>query len=238
MASEVDQQIERARQAMARIADSRDGGGTPIARGRSRKSGTAAKRLKAIVIAAAAILLGAVAWGLVMPIGIFGALLVLVLLVVATVAIAAAPGPRPVSTEKLREADLKVLPAQTGRWLESQRSTLPIAARSVADSIGARLDALAPQLGRVDSDGEEALEIRRLIGEQLPAFVADYGRVPAALRTVDRNGRTPDSELVAGLSLIEREIADMTQRLAQPDLDTLQTRGRYLQMKYQDEAEG
>ena len=32
--------------------------------------------------------------------------------------------------------------------------------------------------------------------------------------------------------MIEREIAAMTERLAQGDLDSLQTRGRYLELKY------
>ena len=71
--------------------------------------------------------------------------------------------------------------------------------------------------------------------EQLPAFVADYSRVPDSLRRVERNGRTPDGALVDGLGVIEREIAAMTERLAQGDLDSLQTRGRFLEMKYQGE---
>jgi hypothetical protein len=49
-------------------------------------------------------------------------------------------------------------------------------------------------------------------------------------------GRSPDAELVDGLKLIERGIGDMTERLAAADLDQLQTRGRYLEMKYKDEA--
>ena len=34
---------------------------------------------------------------------------------------------------------------------------------------------------------------------------------------------------------LEQEIGDMTQRLAQADLDSLSTRGRYLEMKYREE---
>lgn len=79
------------------------------------------------------------------------------------------------------------------------------------------------------------MEVRRLIGEQLPAFLRDYERVPEPLRRVERNGRTPDAQLVDGLKLIEQEIGDMTQRLAQADLDSLSTRGRYLEMKYREE---
>ena len=55
----------------------------------------------------------------------------------------------------------------------------------MVDRIGTRLDALSPQLARVDGDTEDALELRRLIGEQLPAFVADYARVPATAAPVD-----------------------------------------------------
>ncbi len=88
-------------------------------------------------------------------------------------------------------------------------------ARGLVDQIGVRLETLSPQLGRLDGREEEAYEVRRLIGEQLPAFVTDYARVPEPLRRVERNGRTPDAELVAGLKLIEQEIADMTARLAQ-----------------------
>jgi len=175
--------------------------------------------------------------GMIVPLGIMGALLVMALLIAATVVFAvwppehAAP-PRP---EKLREVDLRALPAQTERWLQAQRRVLPAPAQHLVDRIGDRLDTLSPQLGRVATDGPEAIEIRRLVGEQLPAFVADYSRVPDSLRRVERNGRTPDGALVDGLGVIEREIAAMTERLAQGDLDSLQTRGRFLEMKYQGE---
>jgi hypothetical protein len=171
---------------------------------------------------------------MVMPLGIMGALLVMLLLVAATMLFAvwppenaAAPPP-----DKLRTVDLKALPAQTGRWLNAQRPALPAPAQHLLDRIGDRLDTLSPQLGRVEPEGELAGEIRRLVGEQLPAFVTDYGRVPEPLRRVERNGRTPDGALVDGLSVIEREIAAMTGRLAQDDLDNLQTRGRYLETRY------
>ena len=136
----------------------------------------------------------------------------------------------------LREVDIKALPAKTERWLEAQRPALPAPARGLVDQIGVRLETLSPQLGRLEGREEEAYEVRRLIGEQLPAFVNDYARVPEPLRRVERNGKTPDAELVAGLKLIEQEIADMTARLAQNDLDSLSTRGRYLEIKYRDEA--
>lgn len=232
MSSEVDAQIERARAAMERIsADYRSD--TPARRRATRAIG---QRLTRIAIADAAILVAAIAIGFVVPLGMFGGLFVMLLLIAATILFAVWPTDRAPPPEKLRRVDIKALPAQTERWLDGQRKALPAPAVSLVDQIGARLDTLSPQLARIDEASEEAYEIRRLIGEQLPAFVNDYARVPESLRRTERNGRTPDGELVDGLKLIEREIADMTARLAQGDLDSLQTRGRFLEMKYKDEG--
>ena len=232
--SEVDDAIAAARASWNRIA----GDPGPIAPARrARRNQPLGRRLKRIAIADAGILVAAIVVGMIVPLGIMGALLVMALLIAATVVFAvwppehAAP-PRP---EKLRDVDLRALPAQTERWLQAQRRVLPAPAQHLVDRIGDRLDTLSPQLGRVATDGPEAIEIRRLVGEQLPAFVADYSRVPDSLRRVERNGRTPDGALVDGLGVIEREIAAMTERLAQGDLDSLQTRGRFLEMKYQGE---
>jgi len=233
VASDVDAQIERARAAMERIAE-----GYRDAPARRRATRTIGKRLTNIAVADGTILLLAFAIGLAHPIGIMGALLVMLLLLAATVTLALWPGEgRAPPPEKLRTVDLKALPAQTERWLGAQRPALPAPARTLVDRIGQRLDVLSPQLGRVDAETETGLELRRLIGEQLPAFVNEYTKVPATLRTVERNGKTPDAELVDGLKLIEGEIAEMTQRLAQSDLDQLQTRGRFLEMKYRGDAD-
>ncbi|MEH3158204.1 MAG: hypothetical protein PGN08_04285 [Sphingomonas taxi] len=238
--TEVDQQIERARAVMARISEDYRGqvGATYRAHGKrlKRKARGVGTRLALICAVNAVILLAAGIAGMVVPLGLFGGLAVLLLMAAVTIAIAIAPAARAPSEKGLREADIKALPAKTERWLEAQRPALPAPARGLVDQIGARLDTLSPQLGRLEGREEEAYEVRRLIGEQLPAFVNDYARVPESLRRVERNGRTPDAELVAGLRLIEQEIADMTARLAQSDLDTLSTRGRYLEIKYRDEA--
>ena len=231
--SDVDDAVAAARSSWARIGGS-DGPGLPDRTG-TRGVG---RRLVSMAAAVAAILIAFTVVGLVMPIGIMGALLMMVWLVAAVVGLAVWPHDRPAPApppERLREVDLKALPAQTGRWLAAQRPQLPAPARAVADRIGSRLDALSPQLGKVDPGDENALELRRLVGEQLPAFVGDYARVPAPLRAVDRNGRSPDGQLVDGLQLIEAEIAAMTERLAQGDLDSLATRGRYLELKYRGE---
>ncbi|MDB5694657.1 MAG: hypothetical protein JWN21_200 [Sphingomonas bacterium] len=235
--SDVDDQIARARASMERIAGDY-GQQVRVHRKRiARKATGVGRRLALIAAADAAILIAAaILGGVIGGLGVLGFLAVMMLLVAVTLAIALAPAARPPTEEKLRQTDLKTLPAQTERWLEAQRPALPAPAVRLVDSISQRLEQLSPQLARVDDETDAAYEVRKLVGEQLPAFIKDYERVPANLRTVERNGRTPDAELVDGLKLIERGIGDMTERLAAADLDQLQTRGRYLEMKYRDDA--
>ena len=235
--NEVDAQIERAREVMARISQDYRGQAQATIKRARRKTRSALQRLILIAIANAVILIAAMVTGLILPggIGIFGALAAMMLMLAATLAIALAPAPRAPTPAKLAQVDIKALPAQTERWLEAQRPLLPAPAVQLVDRIGRRLDTLSPQLAAVNNETPEAMEVRRLIGEQLPAFLRDYERVPEPLRRVERNGRTPDAQLVDGLKLIEQEIGDMTQRLAQADLDSLSTRGRFLEMKYREE---
>lgn len=237
--SDVDDQIARARAAMERISGDYRGGddGSGAARSRQRQVQDLGRRVTRAAIADGAILLAAIVIGLIYPIGLFGLLLTVLLMVAATVLLLARPTERPVSAERLVQADLKALPAQTERWLVAQRPALPAPAATLVDRIGQRLETLSPQLARIGDDAPEAAEVRKLIGEQLPAFLGDYTRVPTGLRGTARGGRTPDMELVDGLKLIENEIGEMTQRLAAGDLDQLQTRGRFLEMKYKDEGE-
>jgi hypothetical protein len=239
--SEVDDAIASARSSWARISEDRTAprsNGRIDTRARRRTTQAIGKRLTRIAVADAAILVAAVVIGMIVPLGILGALFVMMLLVAATLLFAIWPTEAAPTPERLAAVDIKALPAQTERWLDAQRPALPAPAVTLVDRIGLRLETLSPQLAAVDNDGEAAQEVRKLIGEQLPAFVKDYERVPPSLRKTERNGRSPDAELVAGLSLIEQEIADMTTRLAQADLDTLSTRGRFLELKYKDDAAG
>lgn len=238
--SDVDDQIARARAAMERISGEYRGGAVDTgARRRRRQTQDLGRRLTRIAIAVAAILVVAFVTGAVIGgIGLFGFLAMVVAIVAAVLFFGARSTERPVRYERLVQSDIKALPAQTERWLRQQRPQLPAPAAQLVDRIGERLEVLSPQLARVDNDAPEAAEVRKLVGEQLPAFVNDYARVPKALRGQTRNGRSPDVELVDGLKLIEQEIGDMTGRLAAGDLDQLSTRGRFLEMKYRDDGQG
>ena len=234
--SEVDDAIASARASWSRISDDRTGTviGRAPSRGRARQTQAIGKRLTRIAVADVAILIAAMVIGWIVPLGIGGAMLVMALLVAATVLFAVWPAERAPTPERLAAVDIRALPAQTERWLEAQRPALPAPAMTLVDRIGLRLETLTPQLATLDANTQEAVDVRKLIGEQLPAFVKDYEKVPASLRTTPRNGRSPDTELVDGLKLIEQEIGEMTARLAQSDLDNLSTRGRFLEMKYKD----
>jgi hypothetical protein len=81
------------------------------------------------------------------------------------------------------------------------------------------------------------VEVRALLSEHLPQLVSGYRSIPRDLRRVESNGRVPDRQLIDGLSLIEKEIGEMTENLARGDLDRLAAHGRYLEIKYQEMKE-
>ncbi len=226
--------IADARAAYQRITG-QDAPLTPRRRHASRAGVT--RRLARIAVADAAILVAATVLGLILPtgIGLFGALGVMLLLVVTTLALAVYPTETAPPPERLRQSDLKSLPAATGRWLEAQRPALPAPARTLTDQIGVRLETLQFQMAGLDDSAPVAAEVRKLVGEQLPDFVRDYQKVPQPLRGVARNGKTPDAQLADGLKVIDTELAQLSEQLAQGDLDTLATRGRFLELKYQTE---
>lgn len=228
--SRVDDQIARAAEAMERSRERRS---SLSARGRRRKEGTIVRRVGAIALADGIIIAVALAIGSVVPLGTLGALIVMALLVATTLVIAFARTDTTPTPERLAETPIKALPLQTEQWLETQRLALPAPARTLVDSIGVKLETLSPQLARLDGDEPAAAEVRKLVAEQLPELVKSYQKVPEPLRRTERNGQTPDAQLVEGLRVIDEEIAQMTAQLAQGDLDLLATRGRYLQIRYQ-----
>ena len=231
MSETPDETIANARAAHARITG-RDDPADYVVRRRQATRSRLGKRIARIAVADVAILVAATIVGLILPLGIMGALAVMALLVATTVLLAIYPSETPVAPERLRQADLKALPQQTNRWLDAQRTALPAPARTLADQIGVRLETLQFQLAGLNDEEPAAAEVRKLVGEQLPEFIRGYQKVPAGLRGVPRNGKTPDAQLVDGLTLIDREIAQMSEQLAQGDLDSLATRGRYLEIKY------
>ena len=136
------------------------------------------------------------------------------------------------TTESLRQTDLGTLAGKTEIWLEAQRPALPAPAVTIMQDIGVRLDQLAPQLQTLDENDPASREVRKLVGEHLPELINGYKRIPDSLKRKEHGGKTPEQQLVDGLKLIDREIETMTGQISRGELDKLATRGRYLELKY------
>ncbi|MET0241475.1 MAG: hypothetical protein ABW184_16405 [Sphingobium sp.] len=231
MPTDVDRQLQRSADLLQRVS----------ARQMHKRARSAVRRAKRMAkysaVSVTAILVVAIGWALVSPIGLMGVLAVFAAMTAAVVLSILFSGERTVPKEQLAVVDIRALPAATERWLDVQRNALPAPAIPLLDRIGNRLEALTPQLQGLDPKEPAAYEVRALLSEHLPQLVSGYQTIPLNLRGVERNGRVPDRQLFDGLSLIEREIGQMTEELARGDLDQLATHGRYLELKYQEMKE-
>ena len=207
------------------------------ARARQRRNAALMRKVKLAFWAVVAVLIASIVAGFVAPIGITGVIVALGVMLAAVLLIAALPGEKPVRTEALADSALAALPLQTEIWLENQRKALPAPAVTLVDSIGVRLETLAPQLERLGEQEPAAQEIRRLLADHLPELVSGYQSIPAPLRREERNGRVPEKQLIEGLSVIDGEIARMSETLASGDLDKLAVQNRFLELKYQEAKE-
>lgn len=191
------------------------------------------RRLK---LAFYAILAVALAGGLIgtflTPLGIMGFFLMLVVMAVAFFGIMGWPQQAEPTVQQMAKSDLPLLPNQTERWLEAQRPALPAPAQRIADEIGIKLEALGPQFAKLDPREPAAFEFRKLMAEELPELVEGYKQLPEAMRRTERNGSSPDRQLVDGLKVVDDELRRMGEQLVSGDLDKLATQGRYLELKY------
>jgi len=202
-------------------------------RRRERRKQRAIRMMRRMFFLTLAILVAAVAWGLIIgPIGGTGVMAVALGIVLAWVGVLLFTAEPEARVEELPQVPLKALPQRTEQWLDTQRPALPAPANRLIDQIGVRLDGLAPCVQGLDEREPAAVEVRRLVGEELPELVRGYQRVPQQLR---RQG--PDAQLVEGLRVVESELARMTQQLASGDLDKLATQGKYLELKYRGAEE-
>ncbi|WP_375197205.1 hypothetical protein [Sphingobium sp.] len=207
------------------------------ARARQRRNAALMRKAKYAFWAVVAVLTASAVAGFVAPIGVTGVMIALGVMLAAVLLIAALPGERRVRTEALAETALPALPLQTEIWLETQRKALPAPAVTLVDSIGVKLETLAPQLERLGEQDPAAQEIRKLLSDHLPELVTGYRSIPEPLRREERNGRVPEKQLIEGLGVIDAEIARMSENLASGDLDKLAVQNRFLELKYQEAKE-
>lgn len=207
------------------------------ARARQRRNAGVLRKVKWALWALLVIIIASAVTGFIIPLGTTGVMVALGVMIAAVLLIAAAPTEKRVRTEALATTELKALPLQTEIWLENQRKALPAPAATLVDSIGVKLETLAPQLERLNPQEPAAQEIRRLLADHLPELVSGYQSIPAPLRREERNGRVPEKQLIEGLSVIDAEIGRMSEAMASGDLDKLATQNRFLELKYQEARE-
>ncbi len=207
------------------------------ARARQRRNAGLMRKVKYAFWAVVAVLVAGAVAGFVTPLGTTGVMIALGVMIAAVLLIALIPTETRVRTEALAETELTALPLKTEIWLENQRKALPAPAVTLVDSIGVKLETLGPQLERLNPQEPAALEVRKLLADHLPELVTGYQSIPEPLRREERNGRVPEKQLIEGLSVIDAEIARMSETLASGDLDKLATQNRFLELKYQEAKE-
>ena len=207
------------------------------ARARQRRSAALMRKAKWAIWTVLAILITSAVAGFIVPLGTTGVMIALGIMVAALLLIAVAPSEPRVRTQALASVPLPALPLQTEIWLDNQRKALPAPAVTLADSIGVKLETLAPQLERLTDQEPIAQDIRKLLSDHLPELVTGYESIPAALRREERNGRVPEQQLVEGLGVIDSELARISENLASGDIDKLAVQNRFLELKYQEAKE-
>lgn len=203
---------------------------------RRRRNAAAIRTARRLVVATLAVLLAAGVWGMVIgPIGMTGFLGMMVALAAAWAIILLSSRSIVETPERLAQSDIARLPHRTETWLQAQRPLLPPPAARLIDGIGAKLEALGPQVEFLDPAEPAAASLRKLLAEELPELIQGYARVPLSLRKA-RDGIGPDVQLVQGLEVVDEELARMSEDLASGDLRKLATQNRYLELKYKDET--
>jgi len=237
--------LRQARQSLATQQDGgfhrRAGSGSRAAIGQGSAGLRArhlARKLKRIIAAVAAILVGAIVAGLIVDgIGFVGIMVSVLLIACAIVFFSSQKLKPPRRADLSRIADARQLVARTELWLEHQRPALPPPAVTLVDQIGVQLDSLGLQLEHVEPHHPAAVETRKLVGETLPGMIDAYRKIPAHLRSEQRAGGVPDEQLVDSLGKISQEIDSVTRQLADGALDDLAIRTRYLDYRYGDAGE-
>lgn len=229
IASQSDEILDGSRRALRNVR------GTPIGtKSRALRRAHFWGKLSRAAMAVGAVLLATgIAGAIVDGIGFYGVMIAGIVGTAAAYVLMRYPAMPMPTTESLRQTNLDTLAGNTEIWLESQRAALPPPAANLLQGIGLRLDELAPQLQSLGENDPAAFEVRRLVGEHLPELINGYRRIPDSLKRQEYAGKTPEQQLLDGLKVIDKEIETMTGQIARGELDKLATRGRYLELKYE-----
>ena len=206
-------------------------------RRRQRAIRDMASKLTRMLMLVAAVIVGSIGWGLVAG-GIGTSMLMTIIMatIVTLVLLGIYPRPpAPDATTIVRSAPAK-LPAMTDAWLDRRRRALPALAAPQIDSISARLAVLEPQLAALPANDPVAADLNRLLGQHLPELVDRYTKVPVAQRKVDASdGSNIEKRLIDGLTVVDSELARVSEQLAEGDRNAFLIQGRFLESRYGNE---
>lgn len=199
------------------------------ARRLERKTRSVGRRLRNMLLGALAVVLSAFLFGMfVAPLGFLGIVVTALAAMTAMAFLSSWPREREPTLEALPQVALPALPAQVEDWLETQRKALPAPAVREVDRIMAQLDALSPQLKKLDPTSPMAEDARRLLGDHLPRLVRSYAEVPATHRASPE----ASAHFREGLKVVGTEIDRMTTTIARESLTALEVEGRFLETRY------
>lgn len=222
--------LEQATQIVRRLSNE----GQRLARRRRRRLTRIIKGVLWMVVAPFIIIPAMIASGLLLgPRGIEGLIAAPLALFATWGVIAYVTFFRRVRPRSMAKAELAALPAYTEEWLEDARRWLPLVAQPQVDRIAQQLEIMQPQFEGIEREGPAAVELRRLLGQELPELVRGYRKVPAALaREPLYGGASPEQRLIEGLETIDKQLRHMHERLAADGVHAWATHQRYLDLKY------
>ena len=229
--------LARADRVMRQI-DEREGAPRDAARReRSRLNAGFGRTLKRVAIALAVVCLGAIAIGMVVPLGIFG-FLAAVGLALAIAGALLFSGAREIAAPKVA-TDLPngEMVQRFDSYIFRARRALPAPAQAEIDQLSQRLAPLKETLARVDDGDPEAQDARRLMSIHLPGLIDRYLHVPQAYRGErDAEGKSVDDRLVDALAAGRIALGEISGKLARNDLAAFETQGRFIETRYKDDA--
>ena len=233
-----DATLARADRVMARVDERQGASGDARKRERDRRLGGYGRAFTRATIAGLVIIVGALAFGLLNPIGIIG-FVVAVGIAIAAFGLIFFVGVASTATAPKIPTD-----ASNGEMVDKfdsymfrARRGLPAPAQAEIDRIGQALPPLRESLARLGDTVPEAQDARRLLSIHLPGLIDRYLHVPAAYRTeADGEGKTVDQRLTEALVAGREALGDISQSLARGDVAAFETQGRFIEAKYKEKT--
>ena len=239
--TEMTEKVERAVARVDRIMrqiDERDGPARDAARReRQRLNADLAGRVKRVGVAVGIVSLITIAIGLIMPIGMFGFLAAVGLAIGIAAVLAITPSRQISAAPPAADLPNGAMVQRFDSYLYKTRRALPAPAQAEIDAISNGLASLQQTLERVPMLDPHAQDARRLMSNHLPGLIDRYMHVPPSFRSEkDGEGKTVDERLLEGLAAGRKALNDISQHLARADVAALETQGRFIQSRYNDQT--